>query len=165
MADRTIVERLQPSLLDRLTDNNPEAEKDGLDDRLIDVRRLREIIRRDLSWLLNATNSDNIIDEDRYPRAAGSVLNYGVEVVAGDYNTEDRALEIRAAIRRAVERYEPRLSRGSLDVVLRQDERFGQSIVVFDIHSDMWAQPVPQELYMRSSIDLTTGQVTLERLT
>lgn len=164
MADRTIVERLQPSLLDRLTDTAPEAEKDGIDERMIDLRRMREIVRRDLAWLLNSSNNETMIDPELYPRAAGSVLNFGVEVVAGDYNTLERALQIRAAIRVAVERFEPRLSRGTLDVALRQDERLSQAFVVFDIQSDMWAQPLPVELYLRSTVDLTTGQVDLERL-
>lgn len=164
MSDRTIVDRLQPSLLDRLTDLAPERSADGPDDRLIDLRRLRDIIRRDLTWLLNATNNEREIDPAQYPHAARSVLNFGVEVVAGDYNTQDRTMRIRSSIRKAVERFEPRLSQGTLDVVLRQDEHLSQAVVVFDIHADMWAQPVPMELYLRSRIDLTTGQVALERV-
>lgn len=164
MADRTLVERLQPSLLDRLTDGSPDSDKDGVDDRMIDLRRMREIVRRDLAWLLNTSNNETMIDPDLFPQAAASVLNFGVEVVAGDYNTLDRALQIRASIRQAVERFEPRLARGTLDVALRQDEKMSQAVVVFDIHSDMWAQPVPVELYLRSSVDLTTGQVNLERV-
>ncbi|MDP2086421.1 MAG: type VI secretion system baseplate subunit TssE [Gemmobacter sp.] len=164
MSDRTIVDRLQPSLLDRLVDQAPDRTVDGPDDRLIDLRRLREIIRRDLGWLLNSTNNEREIDPEVYPHAARSVLNFGVEEVAGDYNTLDRALRIRASIRKAVERFEPRLSQGTLDVVLRQDEKLSQAVVVFDIHADMWAQPVPMELYLRSRIDLTTGQVALERV-
>jgi type VI secretion system protein ImpF len=27
----------------------------------------------------------------------------------------------------------------------------------------MWAEPIPIELYLRSSVDVTTGQVSLER--
>ena len=164
MSDRTIVDRLQPSLLDRLTDDAPDRSTDGIDERMIDIRRLREILRRDLAWLLNTTNNERMIDPAVYPHAAHSVLNYGVEPVTGDYNTTERALRLRAAVRKAVERFEPRLSQGTLDVALRQDERFSQAIVVFDIHADMWAQPVPMELYLRSRIDLTTGQVDLERV-
>lgn len=164
MSDRTIVDRLQPSLLDRLTDLAPEKSVDGPDDRLIDLRRLRDIIRRDLAWLLNTGNNEREIDPAVYPHAARSVLNFGVEEVAGDYNTLDRTMRIRASIRKAVERFEPRLSQGTLDVVLRQDERLSQCIVVFDIHADMWAQPLPMELYLRSQIDVTTGHVALERV-
>ena len=51
MADLNITERLQPSLLDRLTDDAPEATSEARHDRVIDIDRLRDIIRRDLSWL------------------------------------------------------------------------------------------------------------------
>ncbi len=164
MSDRTIVDRLQPSLLDRLTDLAPERSVDGPDDRLIDLRRLRDIIRRDLAWLLNTGNNEREINPEQFPHAARSVLNFGLEEVAGDYNTLDRALRIRTSIRKAVERFEPRLSQGTLDVLLRQDEQLSQAVVVFDIHADMWAQPVPMELYLRSQIDMTTGHVSLERI-
>ena len=43
-------ERLQPSLLDRLTDEEPTSQVESRDARVIDIRRLREIVQRDLSW-------------------------------------------------------------------------------------------------------------------
>lgn len=163
MADKTIAERLQPSLLDRLTDNNPESMVEGRDDRVIDLRRLRDIIRRDLSWLLNTNNAETLIDGDSFPNVRRSVLNYGVREVSGDYSSRERALAMRTAIQRAIEMFEPRIRAGSLDVLLRQDEVASQAVVVFDIRADMWAQPVPLELYLRSEIDVTTGHVNLER--
>ena len=33
--------------------------------------------------------------------------------------------------------------------------------VSFDIRADMWAQPMPLELYLRSQVDVTTGQTQL----
>jgi type VI secretion system protein ImpF len=35
--------------------------------------------------------------------------------------------------------------------------------VTFDIAADMWAQPLPMELYLRSEVDITTGELKLER--
>jgi type VI secretion system protein ImpF len=163
MADRTITERLQPSLLDRLTDTEPEAKTENRDARVIDLKRLREIVRRDLSWLLNTNNADTLIDPERFPHATRSVLNYGVREVSGDFTSVERVAEMRASIQRAIEWYEPRIKPGTLDVALRADAGRSQAVLVFDIRADMWAQPLPQELYLRSEIDITTGQVTLER--
>ena len=75
MADKTITERLQPSLLDRLTDLEPVSVTEARDDRVINIRRLRDIIRRDLAWLLNSNSMDTLIDADQYPHASNSVLN------------------------------------------------------------------------------------------
>jgi len=164
MADKTISERLQPSLLDRLTDTEPGLLKESRDVRVIDIRRLREIIQRDLSWLLNTNNNDSVIDAATYPNVACSVLNYGVREVAGDFSTAERAELIRLSIKRAIERFEPRIREGSTDVELRYEaENENKTLVKFDIRADMWAQPLPMELYLRSEVDVTTGELRLER--
>lgn len=162
MADKTIIERLQPSLLDRLTDLEPSAHSESKDARVIDVRRLRDIIRRDLSWLLNANNQDTVIDADRYPHVTTSVLNYGVRDVAGDFSTPTRVDDIRKAISRAIMLFEPRIREGTLEVLVRESDDSRSSVVDFDIRADMWAQPLPMELYLRSQVDLTTGHLSLE---
>lgn len=164
MSDKMIAERLQPSLLDRLTDNEPGEQTERREDRVIDLRQLREIIQRDLSWLLNTSNNANLIDEERYPHVAESVVNYGIREVSGDYSTTQRAEMIRKSIAAAVRLYEPRIHPGSLDVQLRVDAEMRQTIIYFDIRADMWAQPMPMELYLRSQIDVTTGELELERV-
>lgn len=162
MADKSSLERLQPALLDRLTDLEPEKTTEARDARVIDIRRLREIIRRDLSWLLNTNNLDTQVDPDLYPNVATSVVNYGVREVSGDFATNRRAQDIRASIRRAIELYEPRLRDGSLEIILREEDQMQTTMVVFDIHAEMWADPMPVELYLRSEVDFTTGELTLE---
>ena len=156
-------ERLQPSLLDRLTDEDPGSLTEPREARVIDIRRLREIVQRDLSWLLNTNNSETWIDPARYPLAARSVLNYGVREVAGEFAAKDRAQMIRKSIATAIETYEPRIRRGSTHVDIRTDNVSRDTVISFDIRADMWAEPVPIELYLRSSVDVTTGEVSLER--
>jgi len=138
MSDKTIAERLQPSLLDRLTDNDPSEKSERRDDRVIDVRQLREIIQRDLAWLLNTSDNSTIIDAKLYPNVAQSTLNFGIHEVAGHP--------------------------GSVDVALRVGKDDRDTIVTYDIRADMWAQPLPMELYLRSQVDVTTGELELERI-
>lgn len=163
MADQSLSERLQPSLLDRLTDDDPTNPSETRESRVIDLRRLREIIQRDLSWLLNSFDNATMFDPERYPNVATSVLSYGVQEVAGEYSTLERTRMIRASIQRAIEKFEPRIMAGSLDVLLRDTDRGGQTIINFDISADMWAQPLPMELYLRGEVDMTTGELQLER--
>jgi type VI secretion system protein ImpF len=163
MSDQTITERLQPSLLDRLTDAEPSSRKESRDERVIDLRRLREIVQRDLSWLLNTNDNSTWIDAARYPHASRSVLNFGVREVAGEYSTQERVKLIRDSIQRAIEVFEPRISAGTLDVVLRDETTDRSTVVYFDIRAEMWAQPLPIELYLRSEVDITTGELKLER--
>ena len=83
--------------------------------------------------------------------------------VSGVFSTADRALMIRTSIAEAITQFEPRIKPGTLDVGLHTEERKSQAVVVFDIRADMWAQPLPMELYLRTEVDVTTGQVALER--
>lgn len=163
MADKTIDDRLQPSLLDRLTDDEPGAQAESRDARVIDIRRLRDILKRDLAWLLNTSNNDNMIDRKLYPNVYRSVLNYGVSPVSGETTTKRRAELIRAAIIRAVKEFEPRLRGESLDVKMRIEDGANPMSLYFDIQGDMWAQPLPMELFLRSEIDLMTGHLNLEQ--
>lgn len=163
MADKTITERLQPSLLDRLTDEEPGVSLETRDDWLIDMRRLREIIRRDLAWLLNATNADRDIDQDRYPNAARSTLNYGISDVSGQVSSEARAVRLKQSIGQAIEIFEPRIKPGTLDISIGKSPNDSKAVVVFEIRADMWAQPLPMELYLRTQIDVTTGDISVER--
>lgn len=164
MADKSITERLQPSLLDRLTDNAPGERTERREERVIDLRKLREIVQRDLSWLLNTSDNAKLFDAKRYPNVARSVLNYGIREVAGDYSTAERAEIIRRSIAEAIRDFEPRLHAGSVEVRMRNEVSSGTTLVSYDIVADMWAQPLPMELYLRSEVDVTTGQTDLKRM-
>lgn len=163
MADKTLAERLQPSLLDRLTDDAPGDLKESRDARVIDISRLREIIQRDLSWLLNTHNIENTFDPKMFPNVARSVLNFGLREVSGEYSTLERSELIRRSIEQAISIHEPRIIEGSVDVSLDADEDGNDMIVSLSIRADMWAQPLPLELFLRSQVDVTTGEVTVER--
>jgi len=83
MADLAPQERLQPSLLDRLTDERPDERVEPRERRVMSMRRLRECVLRDLSWLLNADNLAQTEDLGAYPLAAASTINFGMRDLAG----------------------------------------------------------------------------------
>lgn len=161
--DRVDTERLQPALLDRLTDDAPGEVTEKRQDRVIDVNRLRDIVQRDLAWLLNTNNHETLMDTAETPNVAKSVLNYGVREVAGEISSADRAEQIRKMMYKAIERFEPRINPGTLEVLLRMEEKGSESVIAYDIHADMWAQPLPLELYLRSEVNMATGELKLDR--
>lgn len=157
MADVARGERLQPSLLDRLTDNAPESRRESLDQQSLTMQQLRQAVLRDIGWLLNTTNLAAVEDLDGYPRVAASTLNYGVPGFTGMLSAEEKVAVLENAIADALRRYEPRLRAGSLRVRAREDT--GDHVVptlVFDIRGELWAQPVPQQLFLETSIDIQT---------
>ena len=55
MAGLTAQERLQPSLLDRLTDGEATSGKEPLEAKVLNKQQLRAAVLRDLSFLFNTT--------------------------------------------------------------------------------------------------------------
>ncbi|WP_413205839.1 type VI secretion system baseplate subunit TssE [Rhodospirillum sp. A1_3_36] len=163
MTDRLLAERLQPSLLDRLTDNAPDNGTDSAASRTIDLAHLREIVQRDLSWLLNTANIETEHDLEFYPHVARSVVNYGLPGLSGSIRTRSRVLAIQRSIHSAIETFEPRILPGTLEVTIRADEASTGTLISFDIRGELWADPVPVDFYLRTALDVTTGAITVNR--
>src|SRR6185436_571739 len=160
MADLSLKERLQPALLDRLSDDEPDKIQESRDKRVLSVQRLRECVLRDLSWLLNAGNLAARVDFSAYPNAANSVLNYGMPDLSGRTASGVDHSGLERMIRQAILDFEPRILRNSLSVRLAADEsRMDHNALTFVIEGDLWAQPLPVRVYMKTEIDLEIGDV------
>ena len=70
-------DRLQPALLDRLTDLAPQSQVEADDARVMNKSQIRDAVLRDLSWLLNSVQPLGA-EATPFPYAVDSVLNYGL---------------------------------------------------------------------------------------
>ncbi|MEL7451491.1 MAG: type VI secretion system baseplate subunit TssE [Pseudomonadota bacterium] len=160
MAELTQNERLQPSLLDRLTDNDPEKKRESRDKRVLSLQKLREAVRRDLTWLLNCGNLESTDDLDDYPEVGKSVINFGVPDLAGSTVSTINRNEVERMLRSAVLAFEPRILPETLKVKLDRDhEEMNRNAVVFLIEGELWAQPVPLQMFLKTALDLETGAI------
>ena len=150
-------ERLQPSLLDRLTDLAPTQKKESLDQQTLTMQQLRRAVLRDLGWLLNATNYATVDDMAGAPLAAASTINFGIPGFAGLITAKSRSGSLEAAIATAVRAFEPRIKPDTLRVRARpRSSDDALPALVFEITGELWAQPVPQQLFLETSIELET---------
>ncbi|EBU3880593.1 type VI secretion system baseplate subunit TssE [Salmonella enterica] len=156
----TPANHLLPTLFDRLCDNAPYQKIDR--DISVTPVQLKEIIRRDLSFLLNTISHEGDIDAQRYPQAAASVLNYGLPPLAGSFMYEHKWDDISEAIRRAIIRFEPRLNAATLRVTPLLDEaRQGSyNTLQFEIRRQILTQPYPTEFLVRSALDMELSRIT-----
>jgi len=160
MAELTPKERLQPSLLDRLTDDEPERATESRELRVLSPARLRECVRRDLTWLFNTTHMQSLQDLHELPLVARSVLNYGIPDLAGRTASSLNTVELEQMIRQAILNFEPRLDRNSVRVRPVVDEgQMNHNALSFDVQADLWAQPLPLRLFLRTAVDLEAGSV------
>lgn len=158
MADQLRKERLQPSLLDRLTDDQPEQKQESREIRVLSPARLRECVRRDLAWLLNTTHLHVLEPLDDYEEVARSVLNYGMPDMAGRTASSFDRVAMEQALRQVILAFEPRLVGSTIKIkAYLDDQRMNRNSLTFDIEAELWAQPLPLRLFLRTAIDLENG--------
>jgi type VI secretion system protein ImpF len=166
MAELTSQDRLQPSLLDRLIDQEPQNRKEGLDTRVLSRAGLRAAVLRDLSWLFNATrpepepqsqNIEELAHWRQAEQARESVLNFGLPAFAGvTLSSMDLDL-IKRLVSEAVRRFEPRIDPRTLNIEARVSPETHHNTMQLLIRGQMWAQPVPLELLLSAELDVETG--------
>jgi type VI secretion system protein ImpF len=165
MAELLTQERLQPSLLDRLTDDEPDKQQESRERRVLSMSRLRQVVLRDLEWLLNTTQLDDRRGLADFPFVATSVINYGVPDLTGTAASGLNPEEIASLVRQAILDFEPRILRQTVRVhaVVSPDE-MSRNTVAFEIEGELWAQPVPLQLFLKTEVDLETGHCTVREL-
>lgn len=159
-------ERLQPSLLDRLIDDEPDKKKESREARTLSLQNLRQAVKRDLGWLFNTTCLGSVRDLSPYPHAVRSVLNFGIPDLTGKAVSGVDLDSIRKLIRQAILDFEPRILRETLRVdVVADRSSMSHNAVRFDIEGELWAEPVPLRVFLQSDFDFESGHVQIAERT
>ncbi len=130
------------------------------DRRAMSMSRLREAVLRDLGWLFNASGMDDIVGLQRYPEVRRSVLNFGLRSLAGRSVSSIDAVDVCRRIRDAITFFEPRLSHVRVTPETKDGPDAGLT-VSFLVEAELWGQPMAQQLSLRTSIDVESGDVVV----
>jgi type VI secretion system protein ImpF len=115
---------------------------------------------RDLAWLLNTDDLTCTEDLDAHPLVTQSVLNYGRPPMAGHTLSSADARTVERQLRQAICNFEPRIRPNTLKVrAILSDDKMNANALSFDIEGQLWAQPAPLRLLLKTEIDLETGDV------
>ena len=142
------------------TSNVLNSTPESSEQRSVAIRRLREYVCRDLASLLNCGSLDASIDLTDYPHVQRSVVNYGMPSLAGRMARSVEADRISSTIEAAITNFEPRLSRVRVTPELG-DDGSETHVLAFRIEAQLWGQPAPQHLVLRTSIDVDSGDVSI----
>src|SRR5213595_2993025 len=98
MPELVVVEKLQPCLLDRLTDDDPKNPQEARAQRVISLQRYRQGVLRDLQWLFNASahlphGARGSLGQADVPGAFRAVINLGTRQLFGVVAPNMRELE------------------------------------------------------------------------
>jgi type VI secretion system protein ImpF len=159
MGQWSLKERLQPSLLDRLTDLRPDKKSESSSQQVLNQKQFKEAVIRDLGWLLNAVSMDSVFDLSAYPEVRHSVLNYGLPDISGHTAASIDTSILEKALQRAISEFEPRFIQNSLKVKVHADaNEMSHNSLVFEIEGVVFGQPMPFQVVLRSELDLECGQ-------
>jgi type VI secretion system protein ImpF len=156
-------ERLQPALLERLTDDARLQVDEHAEQRVVSPRQLRDAVIRDLGWLFNTVYLGSVIDLAPYPEVANSVLNYGVTSLSGRHRSGLTVSALERALHEAIRRFEPRILPESLKVQA-QINWVGMvaHAVHFEISGLLWQHPMPEAFQLLTELDLDTGHTRVK---
>lgn len=162
MAQLTPKEKLQPSLLDRLTDNRPDIRTSTGGVRVLTMEELRAGTRRDLAALLNATGLGVVQDLADYPNVQRSTLNFGMPDMSGKTASSVDVKELERVLGRTIQEFEPRLLPESLNITGLVTDQMNHNVLTITIEAELWSQPLPQKLLLRTELDLETGELEVK---
>lgn len=164
--------RVIPSVLDRLLDHEPEITSEPVPSRAQGLRQMKQSVRRDLEWLLNARQSAPVIIDAEHADSSNSgasavahelqssLIFYGLPDFssASTLSVADQR-RISRAIETAVARFEPRLS----DVVvtllpMREIER----ALRFRIDARLRVEPAPEPVTFDTVLHIHSGEYRIE---
>ena len=157
--------QLMPTLFDRLRDDAPSREHESPSAYAVTPSQMRDIVQRDLAFLLNTTNAEDVVDRQRYPEAGASTVNFGVPPLAGSYLSQRKWEDIERIIRRAIADFEPRLLPETVTVqpLMKEGAHDHFNVLLFEIRAMIDLKPYPLELTVQSSVDLETSRMSITR--
>jgi type VI secretion system protein ImpF len=82
--------------------------------------------------------------------------------LAGGTASGLKGVDVERIVREAIVAFEPRILKDTLKVTVRvDDQRMNNNVLSFDIQGELWAQPLPLEMFVRTELDLETGGVSV----
>lgn len=155
-----------PTLLERLQDDEPKKSIERYDEFFFDSRKMRSIVQKDIATMLNSTNIEDSLDEDRHNLVAESVVNYGVSALVGSFSNQYRWHSIEKNIRVAILRFETRIIPESLMVrsLLSEEHPTKNGMILFEIRGLIDWYPHPIDLCFHGRYDVETSYAELKSM-
>ena len=150
------LDRLQPCLLDRLTDDEPGNREESRNQRIVTLQRYKAGVLRDLEWLFNSIGHypDEPVGDVTfadYEEAYRSVINFGIRQVYGRLAPDIE--EIEKQLFDALVIFEPRISRRTLKVSVK----IKRNILSIELTGELWVNPLPEKLFIKTELDLESS--------
>lgn len=144
------------SLLDRLTNLEPNLAADPPMTRAQSIRLLKQALRRDLEWLFNSRANADCPPPDVMPEVWNSVYNYGLP----DFSNMSMAnihhrISLVKYMERAIAVFEPRLA--AVQVRMSDQSYEAGKVIRFQIDGLLKMDPAPEQICFDTVLDVPSG--------
>lgn len=161
MAKREIERTVQPSLIDRLTDEDPRTQAEPRSTYAESLRRFKAAVQRDLEWLLNTRRTPEIPSED-LTELNKSVYVYGVSDIT---SLSRDSMSARRRLLRQIEetllQFEPRMTDVRISLVDVDSENRRRELR-FVVEATLQLDPTPEQVMFDTVLQFASGQYDID---
>lgn len=156
MAKTELDRAVQPSLLDRLTDEQPSLLADHTTTREASERAFRISVQRDVEFLLN-TRRTMVTAGVNFPELMRSVHQYGLPDTSGlSFSNIEGRQQLTDNIADTLRRFEPRLN--NITVRLSDARQLSSPQVRFSISATLRMDPSPEQIVFDTVLEIASGE-------
>jgi len=149
-----------PSVLDRLLDDEPGAEREPIPNRFQNLRELKKAVTRDLEDLLNTRQE--MLEElpSEFAEVSRSLISYGLpDFTSFSLLSKHDRNRIRRAVEQAIANFEPRLARVNVTLEPPRDH---DRALRFHIEAMLRLEPAPELVTFDAVLQLTTQKYVVQ---
>jgi type VI secretion system protein ImpF len=163
MAKREIERTVQPSVLDRLTDEEPRVSTDQRMSYGESLQRFKVSVQRDLEWLLNARRTPDPAPEG-FEELRTSLYHFGIVDVTSLGESAASRERLLKEVGEAIATFEPRLTNVRISIVEQEGETHRRELR-FLIEGSLRLDPTPEQVAFDTVLHFSTGEIDVMRMT
>jgi len=162
MAKREIERTVQPSLLDRLTDDDPRSPADSRISYGESLVNFKASVQRDLEWLLNTRRTPTPAPEE-FEEVNHSLYHYGIpDITSLSRDSADARMHLLSQVEEALALFEPRLANVRISMVETEGEALRRELR-FVVEATLRLDPTPEQVLFDTVLHFSSGQIDVHR--
>jgi type VI secretion system protein ImpF len=162
MAKSEIERTVQPSILDRLTDEDPRSSADPRITYAESLRQFKESVQRDLEWLLNTRRTPRPAGEE-FEELRNSLYHFGVpDITSLSRDALESRVRLRSQVEEALALFEPRLANVSISIHEMDGEAHRRELR-FTVDATLRLDPTPEQVTFDTVLHFSSGQIDVTR--
>ncbi len=158
MAKRELERTVQPSVLDRLTDDDPLSSVDPRVSYVESLRAFKVGVQRDLEWLLNTRRTSDT-DVDQLTEVRKSLYCFGMpDITSMSGDSLPARTQLLQQVEETLALFEPRLAQVRISMAEVEGEQRRRE-VRFVVEATLRLDPTPEHVTFDTVLHFASGQI------